>query len=139
MRLASSCASALAARHAGCGEGVERRGRALVGAERFRGRELGLIRRAAFDRGAQRLGGDRQPRRAIVGSRGLVFYVVGKRLHRAFERRDAGRQRIEIAARHVRLRGALGRIGRGRGALGLGKRILRRRRNVIDAARESGE
>ena len=126
-------------RHAGGGERLQRRGRALVGTERFDGRKLGLIRRAAFDRCAQRLGRDRQPRRAIVGGRGLVFQVVGKRLYRAFERGDAGRQRIEIAALHgsSARRSWLHRPRSRRSCLR--ERILRRRGRIIGAAREGGE
>ena len=75
----------------------------------------------------------------VVGSRGLVFQVVGKRLYRAFERGDAGRKRVEIAARHARLSGALCCVGRGRGAFCLRESVLRRRGSIIGAAREGGE
>ena len=68
-RLASSRASAAALGTPAAAKASSGAVALRIGAERFGGRELGLIRRAAFDRGAQRLGGDRQPRRAIVGRR----------------------------------------------------------------------
>ncbi len=48
------------ARHAGCGERLQRRGSVWRDAERLHRGQLGLIWRAAFDRGAQRCGGDGQ-------------------------------------------------------------------------------
>ncbi len=62
---ASSRAERRGARYAGRGERFERSGRVLVGAERLHRLELGLVRHAAFDRGAERLRGDGQPRRLI--------------------------------------------------------------------------
>ena len=141
------------ARDAVGGEGFERRQCAVLDPERFHGGEFGLIRNAAFDRGAQRLGGDRGARRAIVGARRPardVRKIFGKRLHRAFDRRkavhctfdrrNAVRQRIEIGALDARLlRGALGRLDRRGGGIGACQRVARGRGNAVNAAIEGGE
>ena len=79
-----------------------------VDAERLHRRKLGLIRRAALDRGAQRLGGDGQARRLVVGALGRMRGIFGERFHRAFQRRDPVRQRVEIALLPVRLARDLG-------------------------------
>ena len=75
----------------------------------FTARKLGLIRRAALDRGTQRLGGDGQrasPGRPHWTGRALR-HVGGKRFDGAFERRNAVRKRIEVAALDAGLGGAL--------------------------------
>ncbi len=96
------------ARHAVRGVRRKWRGRVLVDAECLHRCEFGLVGRAAFDRRAQRLGGNGQPRRLIVGSRRRMRGIVGQRLHRAFQRRDTVCQAVDVALRRV-----LRRIGRG--------------------------